>query len=680
MSLDQPKVFKVLHQPHSITQYHPKAVEDILWPCLRFAISLQAKADQDLNLFERTLLRLLAEGGSDLQQLSQQMGLMNEEGEHSSLADFISLKLQQLDLITDRLRLTHEGEQVLDKINSAQTRVIGATVYFDLINNCWLPVISRGELSSINAEQTSSGLIEFAQGSVGNIKQIKALPLLSESATEKAPDERDVLDIIKRSRQQNKKLTASSGRSRNDGFVTSSGTISVNSDGELVYLHCYAFSVAGTNTFYVSDGFRSTTQDRFTRGFNSNRIRQSNASIKTAYERLYQKSRRTHQLQAMQESKSLSRLYQALTEKKVKNAIDQAEYENNLSSFVSTSYREIEQILAECYAFSKLDSCISEMATDPQRNADLAKNIASKLGFELSDGKLVNNLLNVNKGSIAHLKAEQPVMSPLIFCHLLAARNNDQQPMAKLATEYPELLSDVAKLRRWRNPIDHADLKAIRNELSLEQIKFIYQLVEKVREILSAWLKDNNNQVPEQNVPNWHKDDMRSQASHKLDSYFGLIRSRMSEHVYKGLFDALVLANLVDARDRTNALAGALQHALYQASQALDVDEAKSIESVIRQLEDLGAESITKSNLHKVQQALNGSNATLGANFMAFWAQITDQQQKEFRPTEMFVKAVDSLNKIRGHSGPILGQHENLNEIEKVVFKLIKRLMEQYCG
>lgn len=680
MSLHQSKIFRVLHQPHSIAQYHPKAVEDILWPCLRFAISLQAKADQDLNLFERTLLRLLAEGGSDLQQLSQKMGLMNEEGEHSSLADFISLKLQQLDLITDRLRLTYEGEQVLDKINSSQTRVIGATVYFDLINHCWLPVISRGELSPVNAEQTSSGLIEFAQGSVGNIKKIKALPLLSESATKKAPDERDVLDIIKRSRQQNKKLTASSGRSSNDGFVTSSGTISVNSDGELVYLHCYAFSVAGTNTFYISDGFRSTTQDRFTRGFNSYRNRQSNASIKTAYESLYQKSRRTHQLQAMQKSKSLGKLYQALTENKVKNAIEQAEYENNLSSFVSTSYQKVEQILAECYAFSRLDSCISEMATDPQRNADLAKNIASKLGFELGDGKLVNNLLKVNKGSVIHLKAEQPVMSPLLFCHLLATRKADQQPMAKLATDYPELLRDIAKLHRWRNPIDHGDVDVVRGELGIEQVNFIHQLVEKVRETLSAWLKENNNQVPEQTIPNWLKDDIRSEASHKLDSYFGLMRSRMSEHVYQGLFDALVFANLEDARNRTNALAGALQHALYQACQALDVDEAKSIESVIRQLEGLGAESITKSNIHKVQQALNGSNATLGANFMAFWAQISDQQQREFRTAEEFVKAVDSLNKIRGHSGPILGQHENLNEIEKTVFELIKRLMEQYCG
>lgn len=66
MSLHQPKVFKVLHQPHSIAQYHPKATQDILWPCLRFAISLQAKADQDLNLFESTLLRLLGEGGANL--------------------------------------------------------------------------------------------------------------------------------------------------------------------------------------------------------------------------------------------------------------------------------------------------------------------------------------------------------------------------------------------------------------------------------------------------------------------------------------------------------------------------------------------------------------------------------------------------------------------------------------
>lgn len=680
MSLEQPKVFKVLHQPHSIAQYHPKAAEDILWPCLRFAISLQAKADQDLNLFERTLLRLLAEGGSDLQQLSQQMGLMNEEGEHSSLTEFLSLKLQQLNLITDRLRLTHEGEQVLKKINSSQTKVIGATVYFDLINHCWLPVISRGELPPVNAKQESSGLVEFAQGSVGNINEIQALPLLSESATKKAPDERDVLDIIKRSRQQSKKLSLSSDRSRNDGFVTSSGTISVNSDGELVYLHCYAFSVAGTNPFYISDGFRSTTQDRFTRGFNSNRNRQSNASIKTAYERLYQKSKRTHQRSAMQKSKSLSRLYQALTEKKAKNAIEQAEYENNLSSFVSKSYYKVEQILAECYAFSKLDSCISELGADQQRNADLAKNIASKLGFELSDGKLVNNLLKVNKGSIIHLKAEQPVMSPLLFCHLLAARNDEQQPMAKLAKEYPELLISIAKLRRWRNPIDHGDADAVRNELGVEQVKFIHQLVEKIREILSAWLKDNNNQVAEKTVPNWLKEGIRSEASHELDRYFGLMCSRMNERVYQGLLDALVFVNSEDARDRTNALAGALQHALYQACRALDASEAKSVESVKLQLEDLGAKSITNSNIHKVREALSGSNATLGANFIAFWAQITDQQQKEFRPAEKFVKAVDSLNKIRGHSGPILGQHENLNEIEKTVFELIKHLMEQYCG
>jgi hypothetical protein len=161
---------------------------------------------------------------------------------------------------------------------------------------------------------------------------------------------------------------------------------------------------------------------------------------------------------------------------------------------------------------------------------------------------------------------------------------------------------------------------------------------------------------------------------------FGLMLSRMSEHVYLGLLDALVFANLEDARDRTNALAGALQHALYQACQALDANEAKDIESVKRELASLGAEQITKSNPHKVKRVLHGSNATLGANFIAFWAQITDQQQRDLNSTGGFVKAVDRLDKIRGHSGPIIGQHDRLNEIEKAVFKLIKRLMEQYCG
>ncbi|MEY8239721.1 MAG: hypothetical protein RPT25_05200 [Cycloclasticus sp.] len=680
MTQHQPLVFKVLHQPHSIAQYHPKATQDILWPCLRFAISLQAKAYQDLNLFESTLLRLLGEGGGGLKELSQQMGLTNKEGARSSLAEFLCLKLQQLDLITDRLKLTPEGEQMVDKINSAQTQVIGATVYFDLINHCWLPVISRGEIQAVHAEQSLGKFVEFSQGSVGNSKQIQALPLFSETVSKKAPSERDVIDIIKRSRQQNKKLKIYSESTSGDGFVTSSGTISVNPDGELVYLHCCAFMVAGGKSFYISDGFRSTTQERFTRGFNNQRNRDDNSSIKNARESLYKKSRRAHQRKGLQESKSLSRFYDDLIVNKVKNSIERSEYENNLTSFLSKSYAEIENMLAECYAFSKLKTCIAELADNQQHNADLAVKVALQLEFEIKGSKLVNKLLKTNKGSVIHLKADVPVMSPLLFCHLLAARSDDQQPMAKLATEYPELLSDIARLRHWRNPIDHGDTADVLNVIGIEEIKFIHQLVEKVRQLLSKWIKDMGDQIPEQTIPNWHKDDIRSNASFRLEQYFGLMLSRISGRIYQGLFDALVHAGLEDARDRTNALAGALQHALYQACQALDANEAKDIEFVKRELANLGAEQITKSNPHKVQLALNGGNATLGANFIAFWAQITDQQKRELKSAEDFVKAVDGLDKIRGHSGPIIGQCDSLNKIEKTVFKLIKRLMEQYCG
>ncbi len=583
MNLHIPKLFKVLHQPHSIAQYHAKATQDILWPCLRFAISLQAKADQDLNLFESTLLRLLAEGESDLERLSQKMGLTNENGK-SSLVEFLSLKLQQLDLITDRLRLTPVGEQILDQINNNQTQVIGASIYFDLINHCWLPIITRGEITSINVEANDDGLVEFWQGTVGNPTPIRAIPLFSETVSKNAPNERDVIDIIKRFRQQKKKMELSFGKTRNDGFVTTKGTISVNSDGELVYLHCYAFMVSGTYSSYVSDGFRSTIQDKFTRGFNSNRNRDSNFSIKIAYENLYQKSRKNYQLKGMQKSKSLSRLYEELKSSKVKNSIEQSEYENNLLSFVSKSYYEIEKMLAECYAFSKLERYISELSTDPQCNANEAEKIALQIGFKFKDGKLVNKLLKTNKGSIIYLKAEQPEMSALLFCHLLLARNDEQQPMRELAKKYPELLNDIAKLRCWRNSIDHRDANAIRNELGFEQIEFIHQLVERMREILSEWLKSNNNQVAEQIIPNWLKDDIRSEANHKLNQYFGIMLSRMNERVYQGLFDSLVFANLEDARDRTNALAGALQHALYQACQALDASEAKEIEVTKKQL------------------------------------------------------------------------------------------------
>jgi len=681
MTLYQPQVFKVLHQPHSIVKYHPIAKQDILWPCLRFAVSLEAKAYQELNLFESTLLRLISEGSSELDELSQQMGLSNEKERQSSLVEFLSLKLQQLGLITDRLRLTSEGEQVLDKINSDETKVVGATVYFDLINDCWLPMISRGELKPVGVELSENRLVEFSQGSAGKAKQIQALPILCETVDKRAPNERDVVDIIKRSRQQSKKLNTYLSRSSNDGFVTRGGTISINPEGELVYLHCYAFGVSGSNSYYVSDGFRSTIQDRFTRSFNSYKKRESNPSIRMVYDRLRNKSKRDHQLQVMQESETLSSLYKKLTTNKVKSAREQADYENNLISFISQSYNELEQMLAECYAFSKLKDYISELASDQQRNADSALKIAEKLGLDLGDGMLVNNLLKVNKGSVIHLKLEQPVMSPLLFCHLLAAREDTGQPIAKLAREYPEFLIDIATLRRWRNPIDHGDVASIRDQIGDEQVELIYQMVSRVREILSEWLEGNNNQVSEQTLPDWYKDDIRRAAYDELEKKFGLMLNRMDKRIYNGLFDALVFAKLEDARLRTNALTGSLQHALHQACRSLDVNEAKSIEDTKLQLEKLGASQIIKSNPYKVRMALQGGNATLGANFIAFWAQITDQQQREFGLNKKFIQAVDELDKIRGHSGPILEkyQHAKLDEIKKVVFEIIKRLMEQYC-
>lgn len=687
MTLYYPKVFKVLHQEHSIKKYQPLVIQDILWPCLRFAISLQAKSHQDLNLFESTLLRLIAEGGGGLEELSQQMGFFSEQRQQSSLIGFLSLKLQQLGLITDRLRLTTEGKQLLDKIDSNNTQVVSATVYFDLINNCWLPMISRGELRPVSVEISENKLVEFSQGSVGKAIQIQALPLLCEAAkiTGRAPNEREVVDIIRRSRQQFKKLNIYPGKNNNDGFVTSKGTISINSEGELIYLHCYAFGVSSSQSFYVSDGFRSTIQERFTQGFNDYKKRKANISVRIANDRLRDKRKRDHQLQIKQESKTLNNLYKALLTNKVKNAREQAEYEYNLTSFISKSYSELEQILAECYAFSRLKECIAEVASDQKRNADLAIGISRKLGFELGNNKSINqvsHLLKTNRGSVTYLKPEQPVMSPLLFCHLLAARDDTKQPMAKLAREYPELLVDIAILRRWRNPIDHGDMASIRNQITDEQIEFIYQIVCRVRKILSEWLEDNNHQVSEKLLPNWVKDDIRMTAYDQLEEIFGLTLNYMDKRIYNGLLDALVLAKLEDARDRTNTLAGALQHALYQACQSLDANDARGIEVTKLQLEKLGASQIIKSNPYKVELALQGGNATLGANFIAFWSQITDQQQRNLSDNRGFIQAIDSLDKIRGHSGPILrkDEHDRLDQIEKKIFGLIKCLMEQYCG
>lgn len=75
-----------------------------------------------------------------------------------------------------------------------------------------------GEITSINVEANDDGLVEVWQGTVGNPTPIRAIPLFSETVSKNAPNERDVIDIIKRFRQQKKKMELSFGKTRNDGF------------------------------------------------------------------------------------------------------------------------------------------------------------------------------------------------------------------------------------------------------------------------------------------------------------------------------------------------------------------------------------------------------------------------------------------------------------------------------
>lgn len=677
------QVIKVLHQQHSIEHYHPKKQLDILWPCLRFAVSLQARAHQSLNLFESTLLQLFADGGRDIEKLNLLMGFTVEGRQGSSLAEFLSRKLQQLGLITERLDLTEKGKLMVDQISQAETQVIGATIYFDLVNQCWLPMISRGELPLTNTEMTADERVKFSQGTVGRCKEIKALPILipSDQTLEvQPPRERDVIDIIKHSRQQKKKLNLISGGEGHDGLMTNSGSISVNPESEEVYLHCYVFSVPGSKCLYVSNGFHDTTQERLTRGFNDPRKIARYSSLRKARDLLRKRGSKSHQRHFLRESESLVDIYRYLVTSKVNNISEKNKFDSKLTEFISKGYSELELTLAQCFAFSKLKSCIDELSSDPLRNGVLASNIASELGFKIKNDKLIKKLLHVNKGSVVHLKADQPVMTPLLVCHLLVAQNDDQQPMAQLVKQYPNLLDDIALLRYWRNSIDHGDTIDVVNKAKDKDIDFIYQLINKVREILSGWTKNHNDRVLYQSIPDWLEEDIRSKAHAKLENYFELMCTRMGDRVYQNLFDSLVLTNSTDARGRTNALASALQHALYKACQSLDASDAQDIEFAKRQLTELGVEQLTKSNVHKINFALNSGNATLGANFVAFWAQLTEQQQNELKQSEHLIKSVDELDKIRGHSGEILDQHETLNKIEKEIFLLIKRLMEQYCG
>lgn len=657
----------IVSHNETLDSYNPQVKRHLLWPCDAYTISLLAKSDEDINQLEKILLTLISHGISELAELTCKVGFDQD------LVEFICDKLERLNLIDKRRKITNEGCQLLDKLINEKGALVSATIYYDLINKKFLPVITRGRVSTIVSDNN-----KFSIGSLGEEKDVTAKALTPVMKKSPTPSPRDIIEIIRCFHKKNK---------QHGLYLPTASTITVKAKPQRIFLHNQAFISYGDHNIFVTNGFNSNISAEFSEALKLDdfswlsKVIKDNASTesidnkssvngKTAIER------KINKLQEIKDKRDSIKL----------NTPHAIEGKNDTSlELVKGIYSAIEKIFTELsLRYSTKDWQHCYFSSVGKENGDCAVKIANQLGFVTEN---IKGLLNVSDRKLHYLyeknnSLKNADMSSVLAMNLFIASKDNKHLFYTLVKKSPNLLTNISLLRNKRNPLSHGDQQALENisDAEIEQYWEIFLLLKE--QVLSQFpmknIIDNNDNF------DWQDSNRRLQANNKLEQEFGsTMLKRLNEDICHNLHRSLVYAKHIDSRICINELTSALQNCFYQASR--DLDPLNLSAKKIKQLaeENLGQnfpKSLLKTNDEKVKGSAQGINSTLGAIFISFCAR-NEESDLSYLSNKCpnIATEIAELIELRGHDGEILDQQENTNKLAASTFCIIKVLAERYC-
>ena len=243
---------KIIDFPQTLTGLQIASQKSILWPCYAYKVSIPSRKKQNLNIFEETILKICAIEECDLERLSEITCLDVE------IVRFIQCRLAQLNLLSDRFEITENARKQLDEWRNESEEFVAATLYIDLIAGNLLPVVTSGEMKLETVVSQNGDSVKFEMGSSGKkitIEAIKLRPNIKPLGMN-GPSPVQVAKTIKIHQKLHKRYSMlNDSLAKLPVFYPKAEAITVQSEAELLYLHCQVIVQKGNPDFIVSDGF-----------------------------------------------------------------------------------------------------------------------------------------------------------------------------------------------------------------------------------------------------------------------------------------------------------------------------------------------------------------------------------------------------------------------------------------
>ncbi|TSA39067.1 MAG: hypothetical protein D4R63_09965 [Methylococcaceae bacterium] len=714
--------------------------QDIIVPCHAFKVSIPARSKHGLNIFEETILKLSAIETSDTIKLAELTCLAEE------IVKFIQNRLFQLDFLSSRFEPTQQAKYLLEQLDNEPQEYIAATVYVDLLSGTVLPMVVSNAPKYETVNKYYQQTVVFELGNSSKNDTIKSQQLKQNSLhMAKMITSDDVSKTIKAFKQLNKRFSLlNNSKSTHPDYYPITTAITVSPQPQLVFLHCQVILQQGSSDLLVTDpfgyGFSAILKESLdkmdedwllnikkkaineTVGLNSSS--QSSSKLPEFSDSINQYPEIRNFL--VNAEKKLRKAKQPIDtsnkEKKFQESVGDA-----IKSFYDALEWSFRQVVFE-YPVEQWENLLSNQSSEA--NGKVLLKLAEKIGFEISSKS--NFLLKLMPTKINSFRNGIVEMQPLLALAIAGASQDNRHPIFRLASKNPTVLSFIAELKSWRDPVAHGhgdelDYRKIMQVTSYRclKCKTVYRVTEKPSECSNCsseeinadttLLDDYKNQTYNiikslfpslisvgntvNNAENIIIDDIDQlilKADIALDEFFGMNEMRLMPSKLREQLKNIELKINEEggSSEVINSLSSALEISLFCAismhksgneitEQLKNVALNKAIESNFELVDKAFPESIRTVKNDRVRQAINGTSATLGANCLTLLIIMpTDVLNKisGYKPNLLIF--ISELINIRGHGNNFQQQisKNELLELKKQSYQIIKLLMDLNNG
>ena len=695
---------------------------DLAWPCAAYRVTVPVRPTRRLNVFEDTVLKLLAGARMDERILSDMTCL------DGSLIRLVCCRLRDLGLISDYNEVEELGHTYLTESEENPHDYEVRVVFRELVSGALLPVVYDG---SLRYEELLRWSPRGATAEIGkaNRRPVRLRLLRRGDAASSPPSTLDVLRAANRHRELSRQFAILRGGGVPYPHVDHSDQMNVDLNPESVFLRVPLIVPTDGDDYRIYDPFGYGYSELLFRAYEGRRAvdedeqeyiqRVRAASLTTRPPRPH-----TNDRLRVAEEKVRARLagsvsgYRQLflklrqAEKELqssgqppRNSDEEAHFAYHSHQAAQSLAEAVEEALRQVVASSRPAACESLMCSRGQShraNGELLVGLSEHLGFE-TDG--IGGLLRVPPGRVRGLRDGGVDLQALIAVALAAAAEAQEHPARILASRFSRWLLFVRELKAMRDAGAHGQSRAAGTarlqrlrEGTYRTIELLLPGLRRARAEMDTPSGDPAAGADGRGSSMERAHDARRQAISRLEVRFGIQWYAAVNQDVAELFIQLELAAVelalrhsesVNAARSVNDLASIVQAIVHsrhaRADRTLGPGDSPTEVAKCRAIEAgllaEGAElpvALATVRARRIREALQGRSPTLGASLIALLVLVPGESLRSLAVgSPDFLGLSERLLDLRGHGNrPVFLTPEELLKLRDEVYTACDALME----